>query len=275
MISNPDIVINPQNLSLLNSLKELWTFRGIFRNLCIREWRSQFVDMRLGFVWVFARPFLMTMIFILLKRGASAQVDLDTPFPVYVFSGTLLWFTWVEAVSATSAATRANANIISKIYFPRLYSPAAKALVGVAKMALGFIPLAGFMIYYHVIPDWKILLLPLVILQTTVTAFAIGTIFSILAVSSPDWDRFRGLVLYIGIFLSPVIYSADTIPAAWQPVYALNPMVGSLDLFRASISADHILDPMRLTISAISSIAFFIAAVFSFKRNEVMMLDRL
>jgi len=269
-----DTIIRPLDHSIKVLLIELIRYRSIFWNLLVRDLRRQYIDMRLGFLWVFSQPVLMTVIFALFRHGSGANIHTAIPYSLYILSGFIFWFTWVDTWRVTAAADRVNAALISKVFFPRLYSPLAAAGSKVLAFGIGLIPICIFQAYLGVWPSWNIILLPMVILQGLLLAFAIGLIFAVLSMESRDWDRVQGQIVYIGLFVSPVIYSVDTIPEKFRSFYMFNPMVGTLETFRASLTGTAV-DWNAWGFSCAFTLVALFVGVWIFKRAEGRLLDEL
>jgi len=217
----------------------------------------------------------MTVVFVLFRYGTQANVAVDIPYPLFLFAGLLFWFTWADAVASVAAADRMNASLLSKVYFPRLYSPLSLALSRSAKLLIGIVPIALLLLYYRIAPDWHVALLPLVLGQAMLLAFAIGTLFAVLAIGKPEWDNVLSLILYVGLFVSPVIYAAQVVPGRVYGVYGLNPMIGTLGAFRASLIGDLPFPWGEWGYACVFTVAAVLAATVLFKRAEARILDEL
>lgn len=270
-----DTIIRPHNYSVKLLLVDLVRHRRIFRNLLVRDIRRQYIDLKLGFVWVFSQPVIMTLIFTLLHRGSGAKVVTEIPYPLYLLSGFLFWFTWADAWRTTASADRTNAALISKVFFPRLYSPLAAACSRVLAFGICLIPISLLMAGLGIYPTWTVVFLPFIVLQALILAFSLGLIFALLAMKSRDWDRVQGQVLYLGLFVSPVIYSVQTIAAPLRAVYSVNPMVGLLDAFRASVTGLGSFPWGNWGYSCAVTLVLFLCAVYAFRKTEARMLDEL
>lgn len=267
-------VIRPHDSSFKILLTEFVRYRGIFKNLLAREMRRQYIDLRLGFVWVFSQPLLMTIIFSLFRHGSGANIQTDIPYSLYILSGFIFWFCWVDTWRVTSSADRVNAALISKVFFPRLYSPLSAASSKILAFGIGLLPILLYQAYLEVWPSWTFVLVPLVILQGILLAFAVGLIFAVLAMDNRDWDRVQGQVIYLGLFVSPVVYSFETIPESIRHIYALNPMVGTLEAFRSALTGTEMHWGAWAYACAFTLITLLFG-VWIFKRAEVRLLDEL
>ena len=274
-LEEADIVIRANGVSLATFLMELVRHRGIFVNLLTRDLRRQYVDLRLGVLWIFSQPLLMTIIFVLFRRGSGANIATDIPYPLYLLSGFIFWFIWVDACRVTASADRINAGLISKVFFPRLYSPMAAAASRMVGYGVGLVPVFFLQAYLGVWPSWTITLLPFVLVQSLLLAFGIGLIFAVLSIEGRDWERVLGQVLYLGLFVSPVIYSLQTVPEAFRPVYMLNPLVGTLDALRASLAGSPEFPWASWSYSWSVTAVFLIVSIALFRRAETRLLDDL
>lgn len=268
-------VIRPTADSLVADLVRLYRHRSVFYNLLQRDLRRELVEQRLGFLWVFARPLLMTVVFVLFRYGTQANVAVDIPYPLFLFAGLVFWFTWADAVASVAAADRMNASLLSKVYFPRLYSPLSLALSRTAKLLIGIVPIALLLLYYGIRPGWHLALLPLVLGQAMLLAFAVGTLFAVLAIGKPEWDNVLSLILYVGLFVSPVIYAARVVPGHVYSVYGLNPMIGTLGAFRGALIGDLPFPWSEWAYACAFTLAAALAATVLFKRAETRILDDL
>lgn len=270
-----EIIIRPPRAFTLVSLHELWTYRTLLHSMVRRRLKAEFNQQYLAYVWPVFRPLLMVLLFSLFRNLSEARMGVSIPYPVYVYSGLILWFMFTEAVLEASKSIKQNAGLIKKVYFPKILSPLAAVITNLTIFAISIIPLAGMMIWYGVYPGWHIILLPIVLLQVLLLAFGIGCIFASLGLENNDWDRFLGFVLYIGIFVSPVIYAPAMLPEGSHFFYSLNPMVGLLMAFRSALFSEF---PLPLNEWLFSSIFVVIIAMIGltvFQRAEKHFVDRL
>lgn len=233
--SRNTVVIRPPRRFASIRLRELWGYRALLLSLVQRRIKSEFDQQYLAYVWPVFRPVLMVLLFTAFRGLSNAHTGVDMPYPLYVYAGLALWFYFIEAVQQAATSLKQNAGLISKVYFPRLLVPVSAILANLSMFAITVVPLTILMIWYQTPPGINILLLPLVMLQVLVLIFGIGCIFAALGLGNRDWDKFLGFVLYIGLFVSPVIYAPDMFPEHVRPFFALNPAVGMLMGFRAAL----------------------------------------
>jgi len=268
-----DIIIRPHTGRFVD-WRSLLTHRATFLALVRREIHRNAGSFALGALWVIARPLAMLLIFVFLKNRSGAALGSEgIPYALYLYSGLVFWFTFADSASAAAGSTHSNAGVIAKIYFPRLYAPLAASLAQFYRLAYGLLPLVPMMVWFEIRPGPTLLLLPFVLLQAVVLAFAVGTCFAVLSVARRDWEQVLGLLLYLGTFASPIIYSAEILPAAWRWVFELNPMVGTLGALRACLF-DGVL-PLSWLYSVIVTAGGGLLAMFLFSRAEATLLDEL
>lgn len=273
--SDQETIIRPPRAFARLDLRELWDYRSLLSSMVRRRLRVEFDQQYLAWVWAVARPVLMVVIFALFRDLSRAHTGVSIAYPLYIYAGLILWFHFTETVLDTALSVKQNAALVQKVYYPRIINPLAAIAGNLVTFTIAAIPLAVMMVLYGEYPGWRILLLPAVLLQLELMVFGIGCIFASLGLASTDWDRFLSFALYIGLFVSPVIYSPDMLPPNAQTAYALNPMVGSLLAFRSAMF-DHFDWPAwEWTYSLGFSVALALIGLLVFQRAEKHFVDRL
>lgn len=274
-IHEQEIIIRP--ISKLQSInfREIYKYRHMMWSMIRKDIRANFDDLYLGFFWAFARPLMMVMVFTLLKRFSGANMYVSIPYAVYVYSGLILWYYFLEAVNSTSRSIGKNAGLMKKVYFPRMITPVVPVVSSLYNFGLAIIPLAIMMLWHGIAPGWRLVLLPAVLLQCGILVIGIGTVFASLSLVSRDADRFLSLVLYIGLFVSPVIFAPDMIPKKAQIIYFLNPMAGTLLAFRSCMFADFPFPLEEWVYSLIFSFVILIIGTIIYRKTEFMFVDKL
>lgn len=270
-----EIVIRPPTQSRLLDVGELFRYRALLWSMSRRQVKAEFGDLHLGIFWVLARPLLMTAIFVFFKNVSNANTGVSVPYAAYLYSGLILWFFFAESVGRAAASIGKDGALMQKVYFPRLLSPLSSILAQLSGLAIAAVPLFLIMFYYGLVPGWNLLLLPLVLLQTMLLAFGTGCLFAALSTLSRDWERLLGLLLYIGLFVSPVIFAPEMLPKAAQGIQMLNPMSGTLLGFRAALFADYVLPLYEWLYSLAFSGVLGLVGVFAFQRAERTFMDRI
>lgn len=230
-----EIVIRPPGPYSGLHLTELWRFRGMLARKVKQRIRVQYDDMLLGFFWAVARPVIMVLVFLGFRKLADANVGVSIPYPLYLYSGLVVWFFFTEATVGVAMSLQRDAGLIQKIYFPRLLSPLSYLLAEAYNLAMASYPLAILIAAFGEPPDWKVLLLPLVVAQLLLLSLGVGLVFSALVLIKRDWERVLKFSLYVGLWVSPVIYSFERVPEKLKLFYLVNPMSGTLLAIRATL----------------------------------------
>lgn len=270
-----EIVVRPSAVSLGVQLRELWQYRHLFVALVWRNVRVEFDATRLGSAWAVARPLLFASVFSLFKNFSGADTRVEFPYLLYCYSGLLLWTYFTDAAANAATAIRLDAALLTKVYYPRLITPFVPTIAGLLTLFIGLVPLAIMMAWYGVLPSPAIVLLPVVLLPCITFALGLGMLVSSLSITNRDWERVLQFGLTLALWLSPVIYAPNMIPQPFRVVYDLNPMVGPLLAFRAVMFDGFPLPLQEWSYSLASSMAVLALGVWSFRRTEVRLVDRL
>jgi lipopolysaccharide transport system permease protein len=226
------IVIEPGRQEL-NYWHDLWRYRELFYVLAWRDVAVRYKQTVIGAAWAVIRPFLTMVVFsVIFGRIAKLPSDGATPYPLMVFAGMLPWTFFSTGLSEASASLIGNANLISKVYFPRLIVPTAAVVVAFVDFLVSFAILVGMMAWYRFLPGWQIALLPAFILFAFVASIGPGLWVTALNVKYRDFRYVIPFIVQLGLYVSPVGFSAKVVPEQWQLLYSLNPMVGVIDGFR-------------------------------------------
>ena len=270
-----EIVIRPPGTFARVSYRELCHFRGMLWRKTQQKIRLQYDDMWLGFFWAVARPLIMVFVFWAFRGLSQARTGVTIPYPLYVYSGLTVWFYFTEVSTGVAKSLFRDAGLIQKVYFPRLISPLSHLFAETYNLALSSLPLLVMMAIYGEYPGWCLILLPLVLAQIMLLGLGLGMMFSSMALSSRDWERVLKFGLYIGLWLSPVIYSVDMIPKKHELLYLLNPMGGSLLAVRAALFG-HFEFPWASWLYAVGfSIVLLAVGLLMFQRSERNLADRI
>lgn len=267
--------ISPMAPGLAAIGRELWQFRHLFVALVWRNIRVEFDATRLGSAWAVARPILFTLVFVMFRGFSGANTHVDVPYGLYVFSGLVLWTYFLDAATASAGAIRVDSALLSKVYYPRLLTPIVPVVSSLVNVAIAVVPLAVMMLWYGVHPGLGVVLLPLVILQSVALALGIGLLVSSISIENRDWERALAFVLSIGLWLSPVVYSPRMIPGLLYDLYHLNPMVGVLLAFRAVLFDGFPLPVWEWAYSVACTVVVLLIGLWSFRRTEAELADRL
>ncbi len=216
-----------------NYWRDLWRYRELFQVLAWRDVSVRYKQTVIGVAWALVRPFLTMIVFtIVFSKVAKLPTDGTAPYALLVFAGMLPWTFFSTALSDASGSLVNNANLISKVYFPRLIVPAATVVVALVDFLISFSMLLLMMIWYQWVPGWQILLLPVFVLLAFFASLGPSLWITALNVKYRDFRYIIPFIVQFGLYVSPVGFSSSVIPAEWRFVYSLNPVVGVIDGFR-------------------------------------------
>lgn len=215
---------------------DLWRYRELFYFLAWRDILVRYKQTVIGVLWAVLRPVLTTAVFVIVF-GRLAKLPSDSvPYPVLVFAAMLPWQFFASALSEASNSLVANANMISKVYFPRLIVPASAVIVALADFVISFGILLVFMLWYGVAPTWRMIFIVPLTGVAFLAAFGAGLWLAALNVKYRDFRYVIPFIVQFGLYISPVGFSSSIVPEKWRLLYSLNPMVGIIDGFRWVIS---------------------------------------
>jgi lipopolysaccharide transport system permease protein len=213
--------------------RDLWRYRELFSVLAWRDISVRYKQTVIGAAWALIRPFLAMVVFtVIFGKLAKLPSDGNTPYALLVFAGLLPWSFFATALSDASMSLIGNANLISKVYFPRLIVPMAAVMVAFLDFLVSFAILVALMVWYAFLPGWQILLLPGFTAIAFVTSFGVGVWITALNVKYRDFRYVIPFLVQLGLYVSPVGFSSNIVPGEWRLLYSLNPMVGVIDGFR-------------------------------------------
>jgi lipopolysaccharide transport system permease protein len=262
---------------------DLWRYRELFYFLSLRDILVRYKQTVIGVLWALIRPILTIIIFTVLF-GKVAKLPSPIPYPIFVCAGVLPWQFFATAMAEASNSLVLNANMLSKIYFPRLIVPASAVIVAFVDLLISLVILAVMMAWYHVMPTWRLLALPLFTILGLAAALAVGLGLSALNVKYRDFRYVIPFVVQFGFFISPVGYSRDALHEKLgdtlfgrivYDAYPLNPMDGVINGFRWSIGGGSgaSLDMNSVLISIAVVIVTMALGLWYFRRTEKNFAD--
>jgi lipopolysaccharide transport system permease protein len=223
-----------------NYWRDLFRYRELFYFLAWRDVLVRYKQTVIGVLWAVVRPFLTTIVFVFAFNKIAKLPSEGVPYPVMVFAAMLPWQLFATSLSEASNSLIGNANLISKIYFPRMIVPSGAVIVSFVDFAISCALLALFMIFYHVWPAWLLVTLPLFTALALLTSLGAGLWFAALNVEYRDFRYIVPFIVQFGIFITPVGFSSSLVRDKYGEtvfmLYSLNPMVGVIDGFRWAVS---------------------------------------
>src|SRR5215471_16060448 len=219
-----------------NYWNDIWRYRELFYFLAWRDILVRYKQTVIGVAWAVLRPLLTTGIFtVIFGRLSHLPSPISAPYSLLVMSAILPWQFFATALSESSSSLIGNANLISKIYFPRLIIPAGSVITSFVDFLITLVLMAGLMIWFHFLPDWHVLFLPAFAALAFACAFGVGLWLCALNVQYRDFRYIVPFIVQLGLYISPVGFSTSIVPEQWRLLYSLNPMVGVIDGFRWSL----------------------------------------
>ena len=219
---------------------DLWRYRELFIVLAWRDLSVRYKQTIIGVAWALIRPFLTMVVFtVIFGRIAKLPSDGNAPYALMVFAGMLPWTFFSGGLAEASNSLLNNANLISKVYFPRLLVPAATIAVAFVDFLISFCILIVLMVWYHFLPGWHMALLPGFVVLGFLASLGPALWITALNVKYRDFRYVIPFILQFGLYISPVGFSSGIVPEQWRLLYSLNPMVGVIDGFRWCILTGH------------------------------------
>lgn len=267
------IVIEPEQGWQAINFKELWEYRELLWQLAWRDITVRYKQTFLGVTWAILQPF-MTMLIFSVIFGRLAKMPSDgIPYPIFTYTALLPWQLFSTALTSSSNSLVGNANVITKVYFPRLIIPLAPLMTGLIDFGLAFLVLLGMMLFYGMPIMWNIISLPLFLLLALASALAVGLWLAALNVKYRDVRYAVPFLAQFWMFLTPIAYSGSLIPEKWQLLYSLNPMTGVVEGFRWAMLGKTGIHPEMLWVSAVIILILLIGGLYYFKRVESTFAD--
>ena len=226
------LIIEPGRIER-NYWIDLWHYRELFMILAWRDISVRYKQTLIGVAWAILRPFLTMIVFtVIFGKLAGLPSNGNAPYAILVFAGMLPWTLFAGALTEASNSLVSNANLISKVYFPRLIVPTATIVTAFVDFLVSFIIMLSLMVYYNYIPYWNICLLPLFIIMALLTSLGPALWATSLNVKYRDFRYVIPFIVQFGLYTSPVGFSSTVIPQEWRLLFYLNPMASVIDGFR-------------------------------------------
>jgi len=252
--------------------RALWANRELLYFLIWRDLKVRYAQTALGVAWAVLQPLSMMLLFTMLFSRLSDLHAGQAPYPLFAYAALLPWTFFSNATTHGAHSLVGSANMLTKVYFPRVLIPLAAVLSCLVDLALGLTILAPLMAFYRAAPGWHLLWLPLAVALATVVAIGAGIWIAAVNVKYRDVRFALPFVIQIWLFASPVFYSTDQVPARWRWVAALNPIAAPIEAFRASLLGVPI-DVRLLWMSAATTLLLLTAAALTFRRVDRSFAD--
>ena len=254
--------------------QDIWRYRELFYFLAWRDILVRYKQTVIGIAWALIRPFLTMMVFTIVFGKLAKLPSEGAPYPILVFSAMLPWQFFANSLSEASNSLITNANLISKVYFPRLVVPTSAIVVSFVDFMISGMILLGLMAWYNFVPSWRIVTLPGFIAIAFLASMGAGLWLCSLNVQFRDFRYIVPFIVQFGLYISPVGFSSSIVPEQWRLLYSLNPMVSVIDGFRWAIlgGESHIYMPgFLLSVSLV--LMLFITGIQYFRKMERTFAD--
>jgi lipopolysaccharide transport system permease protein len=270
--AEPLVVIQPSKKWSLLSLKDIWAYRELLFFLTWRDVKVRYKQTALGAAWAILQPLFMMIIFTIFFGRLAGVASSGIPYPLFALAGLVPWTFFSNAITASGNSLVGSANLITKVYFPRLIVPAAAMLAGLVDFVLAFAMLIVLMFYYRVALTVQILFLPVLVLLTALFALGVGTWMSALNVKYRDVRFALPFIIQLWLFISSVILPSSSIPQKWRWILLLNPMSAVIEGYRSALFGLPF-DWPALGLASVLTIVTLIYAVYAFGRVERSFAD--
>jgi lipopolysaccharide transport system permease protein len=253
---------------------ELWQYRELFFFLAWRDLKVRYKQTAVGVAWAVIRPLLVTVVFVVVfGRLAGLPSPAEVPYPLLVLAGMVAWQFFAAVMGEGSNSVLSNANLISKIYFPRIIVPASVVAVALADLGITGLLTVGLMAWYGFLPPTQILFLPAFLALALAAALGVGFWLSALTVRYRDVRFVVPFLVQFGLYVTPVGFSTLSVPEAYRPLFAVNPMVGVIEGFRWCLLGSGVLGGGVLPVSTAVATALLVTGFLYFRRTERQFAD--
>lgn len=253
--------------------RDLWRFRELLGFLAWRDIKVRYKQAVLGIAWALIQPIVTTVIFTIVFGTLAGMPDGGIPYPVLVLSGLMAWQLFSAALTGSSASLVTNANLISKVYFPRILVPVSAIAVALIDFFVVFILFVAVAAWFGVYPSWHWLFLPIFVFLTLGAALGAGLWLTALTVKYRDFRFIVPFIIQVGVFVSPVGFRTDLFPS-WQPLLNLNPLTSIITGFRWSLlGGSHAFNLQGLITGVIIIIILNVVGIWYFRRTERSFAD--
>jgi lipopolysaccharide transport system permease protein len=277
IISETEIVIEPSRGWITLQLRAIWQYRELLYFMVWRDLKVRYKQTIMGALWIVLQPVASMVVFSLLFGGLLKVPSGGAPYPIFAYAALLPWNYFAASLNRASTSLVGNAQLITKIYFPRLLIPLAGVLSGLVDFAISFLVLVGLMAYYQVHPTPVVALLPVFLLLAMLTALGFGLWLAALNVRFRDINILIPFIIQIWMYLTPVIYGATLIPKRFRYLLALNPMTAAVEGFRWALLGPYLEDAQApgpvLLASVLIALAVLVSGAVFFQRTERTFAD--
>ena len=269
----PLLRIEPSHGWVSLKLSEIWEYRELLYFLAWRDVKVRYKQTALGVAWAIIQPFF-TMVIFSIFFGKLGRIPSDgIPYPIFSYTALVPWTFFAHGLNQSSNSLVSGAQLIRKIYFPRLIVPVAAIASGIIDFALAFVVLLGMMLYYGLLPTANMLWLPAFLLLAFITALGAGLWLSTLNVEYRDVRYMLPFIIQFWLFATPIAYPSTLLSEPWRTLYAINPMVGVVEGFRWALLSTNTGPGPMIIVSSLMALLVLVSGAFYFRRMEKTFAD--
>ena len=267
------IRIAPSRAWVPLQIRDVWQYRELLYFLVWRDVKVRYKQTALGAAWAIIQPFL-TMVVFSIFFGRLAKMPSDgTPYPIFAFAALVPWTFFVYGLTNASNSLVSNANLLKKVYFPRLIMPMAAVVAGLVDFLLAFVVLVAMMTFYGISPSGRMLAIVPFLLLAMVTSLGVALWLSALNVEFRDVRYVIPFFTQFWLFLTPIAYPSSLLSEPWRTLYGINPMVGVVEGFRWALLNTNTGPGLMLVVSSIVAVAILVGGAYYFRRMEATFAD--
>jgi len=269
----PVTVIRPSRGWISLNLRDLWEYRELLYFLTWRDIKVRYKQTVLGAAWAIIQPFFTMVVFSLFFGRLAKMPSDDIPYPIFSYAALVPWTFFANGLSQSSTSLVASANLIKKVYFPRLVVPISAVVSGGVDFALAFAVLLGMMLFYGIVPTAAVVWLPLLLLLALVTSLGVGLWLTAMNVQFRDVRYAVPFLVQAWMFATPIAYPSSLLDEPWHTLYGINPMAGVVEGFRWALLGTKTAPGLIILVSALVAVGLLISGAFYFRRMEKTFAD--
>ena len=267
------IILEPSRGWVTLNLRKLWQYRELLYFLSWRDIKVRYKQTLLGAAWAIMQP-VLTMLLFSVFFGKLAKMPSDgIPYPLFAYTALVPWTLFANALTQSSNSLVQNANLLKKVYFPRLVMPISSVISGVVDFLCALIALAAMMLFYGVLPTSNMIWLPFLLILAFGTALGVGLWLSAINVQFRDVRHAMPFLTQFWLFATPIAYPSSLLSEPWRTLYGINPMVGVVEGFRWALLGTETAPGLMLLVSALAALIVLVTGAFYFRRMEKTFAD--
>jgi len=269
----PVTIIRPSRGWISLHLHDLWEYRELLYFLTWRDIKVRYKQTVLGAAWAIIQPFFTMVVFSFFFGKLAKMPSDDIPYPIFSYAALVPWTFFANGLSQSSTSLVASANLIKKVYFPRLVVPISAVISGGVDFALAFVVLLGMMLFYRIVPTAAVVWLPLLLLLALVTSLGVGLWLTAMNVQFRDVRYAVPFLIQAWMFATPIVYPSSLLDEPWRTLYGINPMAGVVEGFRWALLGTETAPGPIVIVSALVAVGLLVSGAFYFRRMEKTFAD--